>query len=304
MKCIVTKLKEKINNNNLVPLNCILVHIDRSSVTLAVGASEAGCIGKILTQGVTFTNSVFSGLTEQEFPVNTFRGATVSGECDILITKASKIIRLAELNGGSNAFAHINIDSLYGNYVMKYLSINKCSGDIKALRNMTSIETCVIPKNKDNIGTYGDVSNIPISTSLYNLVLNSQNIEGDISFVSAMTAMVDFNIAYTSISGNVSALSSLTHLRDVNLSRTLVTGSISAFAGISTLRNLQLIKCNITGNLSQLVNVPALKDAYFPDSVYYTAEDATRIDTLMAANGGTQKSSGHYFYGGTLVKSY
>ena len=157
----------------------------------------------------------------------------------------------------------------------------------------------------DGIGIYGNIADFPISTSLYGLTINGAiNLSGDLSFVSGLSGLVDINIYGSSITGNISAFNSLVNLRDIDLGRTLVNGSISVFAGKSTLRNLQLIGCDITGNLGQLINVPALKDATFPDSIYYTSEDAERIDAIMLSNGGTQKPNGHYFYGGTEVDSY
>ena len=303
MECVVTKLREKINNENIVPLGCIKIHLESSSNTLTVGANSTGVIGKIITPNVTFTNSVFSGLTEQEFPNGSYRTASVSGECDIILSKTTSITRLELGGGGGVAFGKANIDALYGNSAMTMLTIQRASGNIKSLSSMASLLSVFMVS--DGIGIYGDIANFPISTSLYSLIINGAiNVSGDLSFVSGLSKLVDINIYGASITGDISAFSSLANLRDIDLGRTLVSGSISVFAGKSSLRNLQLIGCDITGNLGQLVNVPALKDATFPSTVYYTSDDAARIDAIMASNGGTQKPNGHYFYGGTEVDSY
>ena len=301
MECLVTHLKERVNNNNIVPLNSILVHIESSSVSVEVGANSTGVVGKIITPGVTFTNSVFSGLTEQEFPNGSYRGATVSAECDMIISNVSHITRLQNIGGGNLYFAGLNIDGLYGNSVLQFISIGKANGDIKALKGMSQARSIVLKNDASGIGLYGNVENLPLSSGLYNLTIDSANVEGSIGFVSSLSGITDIDLSYTKISGNISAFANLSSLRDVALARTLVEGNIGSFAAISTLRNLQLLGCAITGNLSQLINVPALKDATFPDSVYYTSEDASRIDALMASNGGTLKPDGHYFYGGTQI---
>lgn len=302
MKCLVTQLKERVNNNNIIPLNSILVHIDASSVSVEVGADSTGVVGKIITPGVTFTNGVFSGLTEQEFPNGSYRPCSVSAECDMIISNASHIIRLQNIGGGGLYFAGLNIDGLYGNSVLQFINIGKANGDIKSLKEMSQARSIVLRADVSGIGLYGNVENLPLSSALYGLTIrDSQNVEGSIDFVSSLPGLNDIDLSYAKISGNISAFANLSSLRDVTLTRTLVEGNIGSFAGISTLRNLQLFGCAITGNLSQLINVPALKDATFPDSVYYTSEDASRIDALMASNGGTLKPSGHYFNGGTQI---
>lgn len=303
MECIVTKLREKVNNNNIVPLGCIKVHLASSSSTLLVGASSTGVIGKIITPNVTFTNGDYSGLTEQDFPNGSYRTARVSGECDVIISKAMNITRLEVGGGGGVYFSEANIDGLYGNSVMTILAIEHASGNINSLKAMSSLLS--VQMESDEKGIYGNIADFPISPELYTLIISEAvNLTGDISFVENLSDLEDLNIYDSGISGDISIFNSLVHLRDINLGRTLVSGSISVFARKSTLRNLQLIGCDITGNLGQLINVPALKDATFPDSIYYTSEDAARIDAIMLSNGGTQKPSGHYFYGGTEVDSY
>ena len=302
MECLVTQLKERVNNNNIIPLNSIFVHIDASSVSVEVGADSKGVVGKIITPGVTFTNGIFSGLTEQEFPNGSYRTCSVSAECDMIISNASHITRLQQSGGGGLYFARLNLDGMYGNSVLQFINIGKSNGDIKALKGMSQAKSIVLKTDASGIGLYGNVENLPLSSALYALTISgSPNVEGSIDFVSSLPVIADIDLSYGKISGNISAFANLSSLRDVTLTRTLVEGNIGSFAGISTLRNLQLFGCAITGNLSQLINVPALKDATFPDSVYYTSEDASRIDALMESNGGTMKSSGHYFLGGTQI---
>ena len=119
MECLVTKLKERVNNNNIIPLNSILVHIEASSVSVEVGANSSGVVGKIITPGVTFTNGIFSGLTEQEFPNGTYRTCSVSAECDMIISNAGHITRLQQSGGGGLYFARLNLDGMYGNSVLQ-----------------------------------------------------------------------------------------------------------------------------------------------------------------------------------------
>lgn len=278
---------------------------------VASSAAASGNKLKILTPGVTFTNSGFVGETEQTVSNAGSRNCTVSAPCEIAIYDKYNLAVLMD----SSFYLEMDINELSYANNMKSITIKGDSsltdsvGDISVLSMMTKLTDVSISSKY----VTGDLQNLPEAPSLWALKFSSEtgsthaNITGDIAnVVNKFGALIDVYLVRTDVYGSIESFSGkvTSTLRDVYLSNTQVSGQISGFANHSALRQLQLGSTNVTGNFGQLVNVPALKGLWVPVTVTYTSADAARIDSLLQSNGATIRPDGHYFAGGTLVENY
>lgn len=310
--CLVFQGISEINNPYAREIGEMRVKIvSEGSGVIAKSAAASGNKLKILTSGVTFTNSGFVGETEQTVSNAGERVCTVSAPCEIAIYDKYNL----EVLKDSSYYLEMDINELSYANNMKSISINDDSaltdsiGDISVLSTMTKLTDVLI--NSKHVT--GDLQDLPEAPNLWGLKFATENgtmhanITGDIANVAnKFGALVDVCLTGTDVYGSIESFSGkiTSTLRDVFLSNTQVSGQISGFANHSALRNLQLGNTNVTGNFGQLVDVPALKGLWVPDTVTYTSADAERIDALLQSNGATIRPDGHYFAGGTLVENY
>lgn len=310
--CLVFQGISEINNPYAREIGEMRIKIIRANGSIsAKSAAASGNKLKILTPGVTFTNSGHSGETEQTVSNAGERVCTVSAPCEIAIYDKYNLAVLKD----NSYYLEMDINELsYANNMTSIILRGESSstdsvGDISVLGTMTKLTDVFI--NSRHIT--GDLQDLPEAPNLWGLRFSTQtgdayaNITGDIANVAnKFGALVDVCLTGTDVYGSIESFSGkiTSTLRDVFLANTQVSGQISGFANHSALRQLQLGNTNVTGNFGQLVNVPALKGLWVPDTVTYTSADAARIDALLQSNGATIRPDGHYFAGGTLVENY
>lgn len=305
MTCIVQQLKERVNIENPIKPGEIIFYTRGGSNTFLVGGTEAITL-KILTPGVTFTNTGYSGETEQTTVANSVRTISTSGICNIsLLTKYS----LTNLSDGS-AFGNVDVDQ-FGytpNLKQLYFRYVGSRGDVNKFKDCTYLERLTLSGTDFTL----DLANLPSASSCWEFSLKTDgtvplnNVKGDILYLSRFTALVTLFLDYSKVSGNVSVFESLSAIRNVNLNGTDVSGDVASFANHSGLWKLEIHDTAVTGTLADLlVGTTGLKNVWLPDGVLYTAADLATADARCAANGGTiSPSTGHYVNGGTLVDSY
>lgn len=310
--CLVFQGISEINNPYAREIGEMRIKIvSAGGGVVAKSAAASGNKLKILTSGVTFTNSGFVGETEQNVSNTGERTCTVSAPCEIAIYDKYNL----EVLKDPSFYLEMDINELsYANNLKSILikddsSLTDSIGDISVLSTMTKLtEVSIFSKH-----ITGDIQNLPEAPYLWGLKFSTENgamhanITGDIANIAnKLSALVDVYLGGTDVYGSIESFSGkiTSTLRDVLLSNTQVSGQLSGFANHSALRQLQLGNTNVTGNFGQLVNVPALKGLWVPDAVTYTSADAERIDALLQSNGATIRPDGHYFAGGTLVENY
>ena len=310
--CLVFQGISEINNPYAREIGEMRIKIvSAGGGVTAKSAANSGNKLKILTPGVTFTNSGFVGETEQTVSNAGERNCTVSAPCEIAIYDKYNLAVLRD----SSYYLEMDINELsYANNMTSILikddsSLTDSIGDINVLHTMTKLTDVSIYSKH----VTGDLQNLPEAPNLWGLKFSNAdgarhaNITGDIANVAnKFGALVDVYLVGTDVYGSIESFSGkyIDTLRDVLLANTQVSGQISGFANHSALRQLQLGNTNVTGNFGQLVNVPALAGLWVPSTVTYTSADATRIDALLESNGATIRPDGHYFAGGTLVENY
>lgn len=310
--CLVFQGISKINNPYAREIGEVRVKIvSANGGVIAKSAAASGNKLKILTSGVTFTNSGHSGETEQTVSDAGQRACTVSAPCEIAIYDKYNLALLQD----ASYYLEMDINELsYANNMTSIRIVDDSSltdsiGDISVLSTMTKLTDVYITSKH----VTGDLQDLPEAPNLWGLQFSNiagtmhANITGDIANIAnKLSALVDVYLGGTDVYGSIESFSGkiTSTLRDVYLSNTQVSGQLSGFANHSALRNLQLGNTNVTGNFGQLVNVPALKSLWVPDTITYTSADAARIDALLQSNGATIRPDGHYFAGGTLVENY
>lgn len=310
--CLVFQGISEINNPYAREIGEMHVKIvSAGGGVIAQSAAASGNKLKILTPGVTFTNSGFVGETEQTVSNAGERACTVSAPCEIAIYDKYNLSVLRDysfyLEMDINEFSYAN--NMTSIRIIDDSTLTDSVGDISVLGTMTKLTNVLI----DSKHVTGDLQNLPIAPDLWGLRFSTEtgsmhaNITGDIvNVANKFSTLVDVYLSGTDVYGSIESFSGkiTSTLRDVVLSNTQISGQLSGFANHSALRSLQLGITNITGNFGQLVNVPALKGLWVPDTVKYTSADAERIDALLQSNGATIRPDGHYFAGGTLVENY
>lgn len=310
-ECLVTTLPASIDNSDLLKFGEIRYSI-KSGGYVSMRSTEAFSV-EILTPGVTFTSGGAIGQSSVNVPANTTTAPEVSGDCEVSLTPKYKLTRFN--SPGATSAGRVSIDLAMLKYCTDIENLKVCGtvvGDIANLKNMTKLTYCEVVDK----GVYGDLSDLFTSTTLTQLIFavsgataKVPDIKGDISYLSRVsTALVQlFLPKMAQLTGNVSVFSgAFAVLRDVDIEQcTGISGDVGSFANHSALQNLKLINTGVSGTLGDLlVGTPALKYASFPPTVQFTAADAATADALMAANGGSMTTYGHYFAGGTLVDSY
>lgn len=305
MTCIVQQLKEKVNIKNPKKPGEVIVY---SRGGVYVGAGNQPITLKILTEGVTFTNTGFVGETEQTIPAGISRFTTVSGICNIGVYTKYSLIWLSD----GSSYGNIDVDQMGYTPNLEVLAFRYTgsSGNIGNLKPCTNLQRLRLVGADLTL----DLSDLPDASSCYEFALLSDMsgtdplnyVTGDISNLSRLDALVTLDLQHSKVSGNVSVFETLSSIRTVKLNGcSSISGDVGSFANHSGLWVLEIYDTAITGTLADLlVGTTGLKNAWLPDGVLYTAADLATADARCAANGGTPASSGHYVNGGTLVDSY
>lgn len=305
MTCIVQQLKEKVNIKNPKKPGEVIVY-SRGGLDVKGGNQPISL--KILTEGVTFTNSGFVGETEQTIPAGVSRFTTVSGICNIGVYTKYSLVAL----GDGSSYGNIDVDQMGYTPNLTELAFRYpgSSGNIGNLKTCTNLQRLRLV----GADLILDLSELPDASSCYEFALQGgwgtadplNHVTGDISNLSRLEALATLDLQYSKVSGNVFVFEALSSIRTVKLNGSSnISGDVGSFANHSGLWVLEIHDTAVTGTLADLlVGTTGLKNAWLPDGVLYTAADLATADARCAANGGTPSSSGHYVNGGTLVDSY
>lgn len=231
MNTLVKKLKGEVNNSTLLKvgeMQCVL-----SGAANFNAKTSSQCTLKILTPGVTFTNSEASGLQEQTITSAGSRNIKTSGAC-VLSFSNKYDMEIIMQNGD---FIQMNIDDLEYSTQMQQLLLRGLTvlsyGDISSIKGWSSAVNVTLLSPK----IHGNISNIFSSTACVNLGFGHAtndaehaNIDGDISVLASKIPNVEnLGLNNTSVAGTLSSLASLRSLESLGIKNTLVSGTLEDF---------------------------------------------------------------------------
>lgn len=253
-KCLVTKLKEVVDNDNILRLG-------EARIKIAVNETPSNQYINIAVSSDTDLEIIGdSYFTDSSLSVNLGKSKKL---------KPSDGIVKVYFN---NAIAEIGIRNKYNIRDINFSSSSKSMdlasfayskslntinveytgmyGDISALKNL-NIGQIYLSGNK----IYGDIASLKKMTSLSRLHINDdQDVYGDLSSLSGLTNLVWLYFNHSGLTGSIDSLRALTKLTSVNLENTNAqfTGNIESLSGMSELSNFTCNNAALTGDLAKI----------------------------------------------------
>ena len=243
-KCLVTKLKGSVDNNELLRIGEMRIKVEsvdsqtKDTQGFGVAFTEPTTV-EIVGDGY-FTDNNLTENKGKSMVVPSLQGVIVSQATTVAIRNKYKLLQL-------NAF--IPSGSPYGKN--KVLNID----DLKYSTSLSSL-------NLTNMQASGDIASLKSLTSLSTLVLRFTQVSGDISNLQNLTALTSLDVSSTNISGDIANLKNLTALTSLILSATKVEGDIANLKNLTALTNLDIARTNISGDIANLQNLTALNKLY------------------------------------------
>ena len=281
-KCLITKLKGRVSNNELLKLGEMRFYFLKDKVSSPKAATRS--ITLTFTEDTTisitgghFTDSDLVQNLGTTLHLNKLEPKAIyvsNEEGFISVNKYQlKDIKITDIYLTSKIY--FNIDDLkYSNYLTSLeANSNLVNGDIASLQNLTKLKQINLSRTKvsgdisvfsdmtnlsylnlDDTQVSGDISVFSDMTNLSYLNLDDTQVSGDISVFSDMTNLSNLILADTQVSGDIASLQNLTKLKQINLSRTKVSGDISVFSDMTNLYELRLTirSSDIVGEVSSL----------------------------------------------------
>lgn len=236
--CLVTKLKENVNNNNLLKIGVIRFDINFEDTP--------NNDRKIRTQGnwvksykVVGNGKMYLTLSDAQNDTNGFTETPENFKAEDLFYSAGRYsidlyskYELPKLIVASSTYSGIKVKELSDIKYSSGLSILKCTfiyGDISILPMLplTQIEIT------ESDGIYGDIASLA-NLALTSLTLSETKVSGDIASLANMSALTTLNLSYTDCSGDVNVFTDNTKF--VNLTSLNLRGCDNIPNRISTMK--------------------------------------------------------------------
>lgn len=251
-KCLVTKLKGAVDNQELLRIGEIGLDVDISTPAALELITNVKCTLRIIGDGY-FTNESNGNLgTSFQVPASTESVIYVSaGKYKIAISDKYDFNSVRFSKKGTrdyNLNPSVDIDSFKYSKNITVLNIgNKVYGDMSALKDLKNITFLSI----NSPSVVGDISTLQDMKKLNSLYLiGCSGIVGDIAALKGKNISF-IDLSKTTINGDIANLSSCTSLHHINASG-VFTGNISVFKNASNLNYVTLGNSSLTGDLAKL----------------------------------------------------
>lgn len=262
--CLVTKLKEVVNNDSLLKLGVVKLKVNAFDGTPASGYQYELTIK---TNGEPVTISVPNGayftvgsstLNDPSTRKTTYTWANTSltgfyfkydSTYDIEITNKYAIVELyTHPLYAQHKIISPYIDTLAYCTNLKRLDFEytDISGDISALSTLSSIEQLYFM----NTPLAGDISTFAPLSTLKTLRL-SLNMTGNISSFSNLVNLNEL-VLNTKVVGDISSFSNLVNIEYINADYSIVTGDIAVFNNAVNITQLLFLNSKVSGNIQSL----------------------------------------------------
>ena len=292
-KCLVTKLKGAVDNQNLLRIGemrikfnkvsnptdttqCIIFKVSRDTKIEIIGdgyftdSSLAQNNGKNLTILANVSTEVYVSNNDIEFSIpDKYAIANIS---------------VKEQYRGNASF---DIEGLKFSTSLTnlYLTNMPAYGDIINLKNLTALTKLTV----SNTQISGDIAALKNLTALTNINLDNTQISGDIINLKNLTALTNMTVSNTQISGDIINLKNLTALTKLTVSNTQISGDIAALKNLTALTNINLDNTQISGDIINLKNLTKLTNMQFKNVTGLTGDMGTLPDNILFFTGGSGK---------------
>lgn len=268
-KCLVTKLKGSVDNNELLRIGEMRIKVE----SVESPTKDTQGFGVFFTEPTTveivgdgyFTDNNLTENKGKSMVVSSLQGVIVSQATTVAIRNKYKLLQL---------HVFIPSGSPYGKN--KVLNID----DLKYSTSLNSL-------NLSNMQASGDIASLKSLTSLSNLVLRFTQVSGDISNLQNLTALTSLDISNTKVSGDIANLQNLTALTKLFINNTQISGDITNiyFALRGTTKEFNVADCNnLSGDLASLPNNILFLNSARGNSKFTWTRGSSRTNILACAN--------------------
>ena len=263
-KCLLTKLNGQIDNDTILKVDELIVHVKKFSGTPTFStqgfcfrnASEVRIVGDGYFTDKTLSQNLGKVKTSD------FERIYISdGNFDIYVRSKYNInmflTRSTEANGG-------------GSHTNKFFKIDelKYSSKIVHLESDSYLDT-------------GDLASLSGLVNCNVFTLSSPLITGDLASLSGLVNCNVFTLSSPLITGDLASLSGLTKLTSISLFSPLITGDLASLKSVKN--TIHLENMNITGDLSHLQTL----DVYIYNNIArtYTWSSRPSSSNIMSIGG-------------------
>ena len=256
-KCLVTKLNEAVDNNELLRIGELRFSIKEinnpTSSTQSFSLSVDNPVTLEIIGDGYFTDSSLSKNNGKT--IKSYNGETVyvsNSNVQVAVLGKYNITNILKTNEWTNKFIDIEMLTYCLNLGTLKFPINaKTTGDISCLAKLTELQFLHLY----NTNIYGDISSLKDLVSLEELYFQNTKVTGDVSNLSKLVNLKKF--ASGKLSGDISNFSNLTNL--VILSIIGCSGDISNFKKLINLNQVSIINTSVSGDISVFKNMQNLK---------------------------------------------
>ena len=234
-KCLVTKLKGSVDNNELLRIGEMRIKVEsvesptKNTQGFSCTFSEPTTL-EIVGEGY-FTDDTLTENKGKSMVV------PANNNTNIIVSQAT-IVSIRDKYNLVTLYCFISNGSPYGQN--KVLNIE----DLKYSHNIREL-------NLYNMKVTGDIANLKNLTALTVLLLNNTNVTGDISALKNITSLNRINLSNTNVTGDIANLKNLTALTGISLTNIQITGDIAQLESCSNINNI-VIQNSVNGDLSKL----------------------------------------------------
>lgn len=287
-KCLVTKLKEVVEDYNLIKLGEIRIKVKkadfptRSSQYLLIRSEENIDI-KVLGGGryLSTDAAMTSGDNHISIPANVDTEIYfINGDYDVSISNKYSLTKINASESSSQVHKNygLNIDDLAYSNRLQYINLFNTDsyGDLSSFQNLTELFYLNVSLCSK---IYGDISVLSNLVGLTYVSLYSTGIEGDLKYLAPLANAETISIHRTKVYGDISVLANFINARYINISETGVTGNIQSLSRLNRLSTISLYKLNVTGDLSYFSNIVTL--SYLDLSYTNIGGDLSSLSNLV-----------------------
>ena len=250
-KCLVTKLKSVVDNDELLRMGELRISVSR------VGSPSEN------TQGFGFA---FSKDTQLEIiGEGYFTDSTLTQNKGKVITVPAytKITDITDVYVSNGDFEVAILDK-YALTSLIFFTTGHTNSSIVTNRTI-DIDSLKYSRNLfivnlKNANAFGDIAVFKNKTFLNYVRINSDKVYGDIACLSNLTDLSQVNLSSCKISGDIKALNSSKNIQVVNFYKTGVYGDINMFTDKSRLVSCNLTTTKTVGDISAFSNKTFLND--------------------------------------------
>lgn len=245
--CLVTKLKEAVNNSNLSKLGILSIQFLEVENPTANGQGfiiKANPGSLATTANGHFTNSSLSDNLGTEVTLNdvaTTRYVSNGSTVNVNDKYNLSMIRLRGVANPSTAqkleLKHIRMDVSdleYSSLTQLLVSNTSCYGDITTAMRRNSV---IQYADLDNTDVSGDISVFDNKSNLIRLLAQDSDIEGDVTGCFALPALTTLKVS--NCHGNLNNVQSSV-LQILDMKNCLITGNVTFLNNLSAIKTINL----------------------------------------------------------------